>query len=230
MAASEKTMNRISSKAVADVSTEELEHYVAKDYPIELVRDEDAYVASHPDLPGCVSFGEDPTSAVENLEAMKRLWIEGQLASGRPIPEPSAEEKYSGKFVLRIPKGLHRLAEFRARQEGVSLNAYVSNVLAGALGFPVLGQQRPSLSLGRDSFLSYWRDASRPWGNEEDCRLFIDFAPPHHGRSARQHDEASSHFITSVARRIQGHHKVMYVPAKPEEGYLRAHKENTAIK
>jgi antitoxin HicB len=108
----------------------------AIEYPVELIRDEDSYVASHPDLPGCVSFGEDPNRAVQNLAEVKKLWIEGQLASGNTIPEPSSSGRYSGKFVLRIPKQLHKLADHRSRQEGVSLNSYISYVLAGALAYP----------------------------------------------------------------------------------------------
>jgi predicted RNase H-like HicB family nuclease len=117
----------------ADSSTIDL--YLARKYPIELLEDDGAFVASNPDLPGCMSFGETPTEAVGNLADVRKLWIEGQLSSGRSIPEPSDTERYSGKFVFRIPKLLHRQADFVARQQGVSLNALLSNIVAGALGF-----------------------------------------------------------------------------------------------
>jgi predicted RNase H-like HicB family nuclease len=111
--------------------------YSNLDYPVDLVRDDGVYVASNPDLPGCVSMGSSPNEAVKSLDEVRLLWIEGQLANGSPIPEPSQAEEYSGKFVLRVPKGLHRLADRRARQEGVSLNIFITSLLAGALGYPL---------------------------------------------------------------------------------------------
>ncbi|MFD2670789.1 toxin-antitoxin system HicB family antitoxin [Marinicrinis sediminis] len=35
-----------------------------------------------------------------------------------------ADEEYSGKFVLRLPKTLHRQLSEKAKHEGVSLNQY----------------------------------------------------------------------------------------------------------
>jgi antitoxin HicB len=122
---------------------EDVRHYLQLDYPIELVHDDEVYVASNPDLPGCVSMGSSPNEAIDNLAEVRELWIEGQLRCGNPIPEPSKADRYSGKFVLRVPKMLHKLADFRARQEGVSLNSFIVAVLAGALGYPMLGAREP---------------------------------------------------------------------------------------
>lgn len=108
----------------------QLEHYVSLPYPIELVKDEDAFVASIPDLPGCASFGETPDQAVAGVEEAKRLWMEGRITAGQPIPEPSQLEQYSGKFVLRIPRTLHRSLDLEARKQGVSLNQYLVHLLS----------------------------------------------------------------------------------------------------
>lgn len=117
-----------------------LDSYAALEYPIELVPDGGMYVASNPDLPGCVSMGATPDEAVDSLAKVRELWIEGQLAAGNPIPDPSKAERYSGKFVLRIPKLLHRMADYRARQEGTSLNSFIAAILAGALNYPMSQQ------------------------------------------------------------------------------------------
>jgi predicted RNase H-like HicB family nuclease len=101
------------------------------DYPIELIKEGDQYTASYPDLPGCVSFGDTPDEAVSELATVKSLWVQGQLESGNSIPLPSSyEDKFSGKFVIRIPKNLHRLLNLEAGQQGVSLNQYVIYTLA----------------------------------------------------------------------------------------------------
>jgi antitoxin HicB len=118
----------VRSKKEAVVS--ELERYVNKPYPIELLEDDQTFTASHPDLPGCVSFGESPDEAVAELKKVKTLWIKGRLDSGKVIPEPSSVDDFSGKFVLRIPRALHKSLDYEARQQNVSLNQYVSHVLS----------------------------------------------------------------------------------------------------
>jgi antitoxin HicB len=44
------------------------------------------------------------------------------LDRGITIPEP---ETYSGKFVLRVPKSLHRKLAENARRENLSLNQFL---------------------------------------------------------------------------------------------------------
>jgi antitoxin HicB len=107
-----------------------LEHYLTLKYPMEIVEDDGAWVASVPDLPGCVSFGDTITEAVENVQEAKKLWIEGQYRVDADIPEPLEEDDYSGRFVLRIPKVLHRTLAYEAGRQGVSLNHYASYLLS----------------------------------------------------------------------------------------------------
>ena len=53
-------------------------------------------------------------------------WLEVKLEHGDAVPEPAASIKgsYSGRFVLRIPKSLHKRLAVEAQKEGVSLNQY----------------------------------------------------------------------------------------------------------
>lgn len=111
-------------------TTKSLEYYLGLKYPIEVVEDDGAWVASIPDLPGCHSFGDTVEQAVENVQKTKSLWIEGQYEAGASIPEPIEEDQYSGRFVLRIPKVLHRSLAYEAKKQGVSLNHYASHLLS----------------------------------------------------------------------------------------------------
>jgi predicted HicB family RNase H-like nuclease len=202
-----------------------LEHYLALDYPIELVRDEDAYVASHPDLPGCQSFGENPTDAVERLGAIRKLWIQAQLESGRPIPEPTNEEQYSGKFVLRIPKGLHRIADLKAKKQGVSLNAFLSTVLAGAIGYP-----EPTVgSLDQKEHLpwfSFARSAEVWCPREPETEVWTS---QNLNRSGVRRQGHSIAFIGSVASQLATHHKIEYF-TEPYEEFHRDPKKHFSRK
>ncbi len=44
------------------------------------------------------------------------------------------KKTFSGKFVVRVPKSLHRKLSELAEQEGVSLNQWINTVLAEAVG------------------------------------------------------------------------------------------------
>jgi antitoxin HicB len=77
-------------------------------------------------------------------EAMS-LWLEVALEEGLPIPEPRPDEAYSGKFVVRVPRSLHRELVEMAEHEGVSLNQYINVALAHSVGRP-LGVPHPLVS------------------------------------------------------------------------------------
>ena len=51
--------------------------------------DDDCYIVSVPDLPGCMADGETPQKAVENAQAIIEEWIETAQMLGREIPQPS---------------------------------------------------------------------------------------------------------------------------------------------
>lgn len=51
-------------------------------------------------------------------------WLEVKLQYNDLIPEPVVDDGYSGKFVVRLPKSLHRKLAIEAEKEGISLNQY----------------------------------------------------------------------------------------------------------
>ncbi len=108
-----------------------LDEFMALDYPMQLIADpEGGYVVVYPDLPGCMTQVE----TLEELPAMandaRSLWIEGELAAGREIPLPSHPAEYSGTFIVRVPRSLHRSLVTGAEREGASLNQYVLMLLS----------------------------------------------------------------------------------------------------
>ncbi len=46
------------------------------------------YVASVPELPGCMAHGNTKEQALAEIEIAKELWIETAFEDGQPIPEP----------------------------------------------------------------------------------------------------------------------------------------------
>ena len=56
-------------------------------------------------------------------------WIRIHEEDGEPLPEPTAQKEYSGKFVVRVGKELHRELAIDALREGQSLNSYCLRLL-----------------------------------------------------------------------------------------------------
>jgi antitoxin HicB len=52
--------------------------------------DMDGYLASAPELPGCVTAGETVEEALAMLRDAMEGWIESALMAGDPIPAPEA--------------------------------------------------------------------------------------------------------------------------------------------
>ena len=48
------------------------------------------FIATVPDLPGCMSDGETPEEAVANVQDAITAWIEAAEDLGHPVPQPSA--------------------------------------------------------------------------------------------------------------------------------------------
>jgi antitoxin HicB len=95
-----------------------------------------AWVAEVPDLPGCVGADATPAGAIEQAQDAIEAWIEAAEATGRPVPQPrpAVDNEYSGRFVFRLPRTLHRRASTEAKREGVSLNTFCINALAYVTG------------------------------------------------------------------------------------------------
>ena len=76
------------------------------------------------ELDGCQSTGDTFVETYENLREAMEGYIQIKLDNSISIPEPIIEDNYSGKFVVRIPKSLHKRLSVEAQQEGISLNQY----------------------------------------------------------------------------------------------------------
>jgi antitoxin HicB len=150
--------------------TANIKHYMELPYAVEIVPDDGGYLASIPDLPGCMSSGTTAEEALKGLAEAKELWIEGRIEAGEPIPEPSEESEYSGKFVLRIPRALHRSLDREAKKQGVSLNQYLVHLLSERRTLAALeGELQVMLTASRTGTICtrlepdwYWADDAVP--------------------------------------------------------------------
>jgi predicted RNase H-like HicB family nuclease len=74
---------------------------MSSEYPvvIEPLSEEDGggFVATVPDLPGCMSDGETREEAARNIADAISAWIEEASRLGRAIPAPSAHLAMAGE-------------------------------------------------------------------------------------------------------------------------------------
>lgn len=101
-------------------------------YVIRQITDESGtyYYATVLELDGCQSTGETFQEAYEGIREAMEGWIETKLENGLTVPQPMDTDRYSGRFVLRLPKSLHGRLAMEAEKEGVSLNQYALYKLA----------------------------------------------------------------------------------------------------
>lgn len=112
----------------------------ATNYPVEIrplsVDEGGGWLASFPDLPGCMGDGATPEGAIADAYEAAAAWLAVAQAQRDVIPQPSAGGE-SGRFVTRLPKSLHTRLVARALQEGVSMNTLVVSLIAQGVGVPV---------------------------------------------------------------------------------------------
>jgi predicted HicB family RNase H-like nuclease len=92
--------------------------------------DEDGcFVGRIPGLAAGGVHGDDEAKVYRELCDVTEEWIEILEKGGKPLPEPTAGRKFSGRFVVRVDPETHQSAALRAAASGLSLNQYVASAL-----------------------------------------------------------------------------------------------------
>ena len=116
------------------ITEKNLDYYAKLPYDIVITSSpEGGYVATIPDLPGCITQGDTRLEVLEMIEDAKICWLEAALDMGQSIDEPDFD-KYNGRLNLRIPKSLHRKLAESAKREGVKINQLAIYLMASGIG------------------------------------------------------------------------------------------------
>jgi predicted RNase H-like HicB family nuclease len=100
-------------------------------YTIKIVKEDNIFYTEVEEIPGCWSEGNSVEEAYSNIKSAMKLWIENAIERNIEIPLPKSEEReYSGKFILRMPKELHKNLTERAEKEDISLNQFIVYLLS----------------------------------------------------------------------------------------------------
>lgn len=134
-------------------------------YPAIFIQNEDGYTVEFPDLPGCVTQGDDFEEAFEMAEDAASGWILTSIEDGEDVPSPSPvgsidcskgyvnyipldigeyAKRYSTRSIkktLTIPEWLNTIAE----KENINFSQELQRALKERLGLTanMLPQERP---------------------------------------------------------------------------------------
>lgn len=88
--------------------------------------EDQCYIATVPELPGCQTHGDTLQEAAKMAEEAIALYVESLAARGLEIPSPVSEEELSGEFLIRTgDPSLHRRLKMLAKAERKPLNTFV---------------------------------------------------------------------------------------------------------
>jgi antitoxin HicB len=110
-------------------------------YPVTLVNDQGEWLATIDALPGCTARGATPDDAIERASEAMAAWLVTARREGKDVPEPKTAGSHSGRLLLRMPQTLHAELARTAEREKVSLNQFITDTLAGALGWRATGRK-----------------------------------------------------------------------------------------
>lgn len=165
--------------------TKDIGYYDALPYTITIRKDDEGdFVSRIAELPGCIAHGDSPSSALENLRVVQRLWVEEALSAGnQTIPEPEDDSALpSGKWLQRVPRRLHKGLVDLARRDNVSLNQLVTAMLSEAItvrscahAFEAILAHAPHRTPPTLDTIGglWWRFEDRPHGE------LVDWSMPH---------------------------------------------------
>lgn len=120
----------------------EMDYYLDLHYPVTVHEDsEGGFVIEIEELPGCMTQADTFDEAFEAIEDARKVWIETAYHEGHDIPLPRDMEKYQGRFLVRLPRTLHRNLVRNAKREGVSLNQYVTSLLSAGVSYGISGSE-----------------------------------------------------------------------------------------
>jgi predicted HicB family RNase H-like nuclease len=100
---------------------------------VEWSKADDCYIGSIPGFLGPCCHGDNEEVVYKQLGKILDEWIEIHEHDELPFPEETADKSYSGKFILRVNKELHKLLSIKALQSNLSLNQLCENLLKSSV-------------------------------------------------------------------------------------------------
>ncbi len=108
-----------------------LEYYLNLNwsYRFEWSDEDNCYIASVAELPGCISDGKTIEEAAKMIKDALKSHISTMINHGDKINEPPRPEEYKGKILLRTTPQKHYKLVKKANAQGKSLNKFLDEII-----------------------------------------------------------------------------------------------------
>jgi len=111
--------------------SKDIEFYLNLPYKYIFIPEESGgYSVRVKEFSGCTAFGETVEEAFKNIKESMKIWLSEVIKQNLEIPFPESKKEYSGKFLIRVPKSIHKKLVEDAEKEGISMNQYVLSLLS----------------------------------------------------------------------------------------------------
>ena len=100
---------------------------------VEWSEEDGCYVGTCPGLIYGGVHGSNESEVYQELCQAVSEAVELYVTDNKPLPPGTANRDYSGRFVLRVDKDLHKRLAIRAIRNGESLNSYCQKILKDAV-------------------------------------------------------------------------------------------------
>ena len=97
---------------------------------VEWSEEDQCYIGTCPGLMVGGVHGTDEAKVYRELCQVVEEWIVIHEKDGVPLPPETAGREYSGKFMLRLGKDLHKKVAIEALRSGKSLNTFCVQMLS----------------------------------------------------------------------------------------------------
>jgi|SRR5689334_25063264 len=99
-------------------------------YRISWSPEDGEFVATCAEFPSLSWLAADEVEALRGIKTLVAEVVADMRTNGEKLPEPIADQRYSGKFMIRTTAELHRRLAIEAAEAKVSLNRYINLKLA----------------------------------------------------------------------------------------------------
>lgn len=111
-----------------------IDYYRGLNYPVVITEFKDdgehIYKAKIEELPGLEVYAYTIEEVLSELSEAKEAWIQTALGLKREIKEPNDSlSEYSGRTTIRMSRSLHKKLAELAKEENISLNAVINQLL-----------------------------------------------------------------------------------------------------
>ncbi|MBN1222008.1 MAG: type II toxin-antitoxin system HicB family antitoxin [Candidatus Aminicenantes bacterium] len=98
-------------------------------YKISWSEEDQDYIGLCVEFPSLSWLAASQQEALDGVRKVVADVVQDMISKREFPPPPLSGKKFSGKFMVRIPPGVHRRLAIQAAEEGISLNRLVSDKL-----------------------------------------------------------------------------------------------------